>query len=152
MRSLLAMWKETHGRILHICFGGPEPRIGNLAPRACGCALRDSASSELFVRGREAAGSARLVWVPRTVRRPLNQRLPWDSGVAATSCGGNPPTAVGGSGAIGWSCRRRGPWSGPDFRNCSAIGSEAPPPKGLTQIVRVASPGGWSTFPPRPVA
>lgn len=100
-----------------------------LSPESLRICIDGFCSSELFVRGKEAAGSARLVWVPGTVRRSLNHSLPWDSGVAATSCGRNPPTAVGGRGAIGWSCRRWGPWESPDFRNCSAIGSEAPPKK-----------------------
>lgn len=81
--------------------GGPEPRTGNLAPRACGCAWMDSASSELSVRGREAAGSAGLAGLgARPVRRPwLHRRLRCDSGAAATSCGRSPaPGAVGGPG------------------------------------------------------
>ena len=120
--------------------------VFTLATGACGSPLMDSASSELSKAGRWGGG--RPGPSASAVPRPPNLRRPPGSRVQATASR-DPPTAVSGSGVIGWRRRRRGPWAGPGLRNCSAIGWEAPKRPNSNCWSRPSRERAPSSTPPR---
>lgn len=95
-----------------------------LNPRACGSALMDSVSSELFVTGGVVEWSADLVWGPGLCLDCQTPTCPRTSESGPQRARTHPRLSAEGARLAG--AAGPGPWAGPVFRNCSAIGQEAP--------------------------